>query len=45
MVVAEGTAARAEIRVEDIAAVAVVVVPTAAVAVEVTSINTNNEDS
>lgn len=44
MVVVEGTAARAEIRVEDIAAVAVVV-PTAAVAVEVTSINTNNEDS
>jgi hypothetical protein len=40
--VAEGTAAHAEIRVEDIAAV---VVPTAAVAVEVTSINTNNEDS
>jgi hypothetical protein len=37
-------AARAEIRVEDIAAVAVVV-RTAAVAVEVTSINTNNEDS
>jgi hypothetical protein len=35
--------ARAETRVEDI--VAVVVVPTAAVAVEVTSINTNNEDS
>jgi len=37
-------AARAEIRVEDIAAVAVVV-RTAAAAVEVTSINTNNEDS
>jgi hypothetical protein len=35
--------ARAETRVEDI--VAVVVVPAAAVAVEVTSINTNNEDS
>jgi hypothetical protein len=41
--VAEGTVGRAEIRVaEDIAAVAD---RTAAVAVEVTSINTNNEDS
>jgi len=38
-------AARAEIRAEEIAAVGVVVVPTAAVVVAVTSINTNNEDS
>jgi hypothetical protein len=38
-------AVRGEIRVEEIAAVAAVVVRTAAVAVEVTSIDTNNEDS
>jgi hypothetical protein len=37
-------AVRAEIRVEEIVAVGAVV-PTAAVVVEVTSINTNNEDS
>jgi hypothetical protein len=37
-------AVRAEIRAEEIAAVGVVVVPTAVV-VAVTSINTNNEDS
>jgi hypothetical protein len=43
--VAEGTAARAVVPEVDIAEVVAVAVRTAVVAVEVTSINTNNEDS